>query len=131
MVRKRLRQLFAEKLHSLLNGGSVEIWGDGKQTRSFLYIDECLDGIRKLMDSELTGPLNIGSEEMISINDLAHMVSDISGKTISINNIKGPEGVRGRNSDNNMIRELLHWEPSVPLRTGMEKTYKWISAQLV
>jgi nucleoside-diphosphate-sugar epimerase len=113
------------------DGGSVEIWGDGKQTRSFLYIDECLDGIRKLMDSELTGPLNIGSEEMISINDLAHMVSDISGKTISINNIKGPEGVRGRNSDNNMIRELLHWEPSVPLRTGMEKTYKWISAQLV
>ena len=110
--------------------GTIEIWGDGKQTRSFLYIDECLDGIRKLMDSESTGPVNIGSEEMISINDLALLVSSISGKTIHIKNIKGPEGVRGRNSDNHMVRELLKWEPTQPLRTGLEKTYQWIVAQL-
>ncbi len=112
------------------DGGTIDIWGDGKQTRSFLFIDECLDGVRRLMDSGFSGPFNIGSEEMISINDLAKMVINISGKSLNIRNIEGPEGVRGRNSDNKLIRETLNWEPKVPLRIGIEKTYEWISHQL-
>lgn len=112
------------------NGGSIEVWGDGKQTRSFLYVDECVDGVRRLMESDFSGPVNIGSEEMISINDFAKMVIDISGKNITINNIKGPTGVRGRNSDNALIKEKLGWAPSVPLIEGMKKTYAWISKQV-
>ena len=112
------------------NGGSIEVWGDGKQTRSFLFIDECVEAVRRLMESDFSGPVNIGSEEMISINDFAKMVIDISGKNIAIKNIPGPTGVRGRNSDNRLLREKLGWEPSLPLRKGMEITYKWIS-QLV
>lgn len=112
------------------NGGSIEVWGDGKQTRSFLYIDECLEAMRRLMDSDFIGPVNIGSEEMISINGLAEMVIGFSGKNVSINNIPGPTGVRGRNSDNALIRSKLNWSPSQPLRVGMEKTYSWINAQV-
>ena len=111
------------------NGGVIEVWGDGKQTRSFLYIDECVEGVRRLMESDFTGPVNIGSEEMISINDFARMAIDISGKKITIKNIKGPTGVRGRNSDNNLIREKLGWSPSKSLRAGMEKTFAWINEQ--
>jgi GDP-D-mannose 3', 5'-epimerase len=111
-------------------GGTIEIWGDGKQTRSFLYIDECVDGILKLMHSDFAGPVNIGSEEMISINGLAELVMEISGKSLVIKNIPGPTGVRGRNSDNALIREKLNWEPVVPLRKGLEKTYAWIAEQL-
>lgn len=109
--------------------GEIEVWGDGKQTRSFLYIDECLEGIQRLMDSDCITPVNIGSDEMISINDLAQMVIDISGKDIKIKNIEGPEGVRGRNSDNRFIFNQLGWKPTKPLREGMEKTFKWINAQ--
>jgi len=105
---------------------SIDIIGDGYQTRSFLYIDECIEGIQRLMESDFTGPVNIGSEEMISINDFAKMVIDISGKTLSINHITGPEGVRGRNSCNKLIKEKLGWAPSKSLREGMEITYKWI-----
>lgn len=112
------------------DGGTIEIWGDGKQTRSFLYIDECLDGVLKLMHSSFAGPVNIGSEEMISINGLAQLVMDISGKSLSINNIPGPTGVRGRNSDNLLIKEKLGWEPTMPLRKGLEKTYAWIAEQI-
>ncbi|MEX0290848.1 MAG: NAD-dependent epimerase/dehydratase family protein [Flavobacteriaceae bacterium] len=111
-------------------GSEIEIWGDGKQTRSFLYIDECLDGVLRLMDSDFSGPVNIGSEEMISINDLAMLIMDIAGKNLNIKNIPGPEGVRGRNSDNALIREKLGWSPSESLRSGMEKTYPWIAQQL-
>jgi nucleoside-diphosphate-sugar epimerase len=111
-------------------GSSIEIWGDGKQTRSFLYVDECVEAVRRLVESDFSGPVNIGSEEMISINDLAKMVIEISGKNISISNIPGPTGVRGRNSDNKLIGEKLGWQPSRPLRKGMERTYKWISAQV-
>ncbi len=104
--------------------------GDGKQTRSFLYIDECIEGVRRLMTSDFPGPVNIGSDEMISINDFAKMIIDISSqKTISINNIPGPEGVRGRTSDNALIKEKLGWKPSMTLREGTEKTYAWISIQ--
>ena len=112
------------------DGGYIEVWGDGKQTRSFLYINECLEGIRRLMDSEFLGPVNIGSEEMISIQNLAKMIISISSKNLKIRNVKGPQGVRGRNSDNNLIREKLGWEPTQPLSVGMEKTYKWINKQV-
>lgn len=112
------------------DGTSIEVWGDGVQTRSFLYIDECLDGVRKLMQSEFAGPVNIGSEEMISINDFAKMAIEISGKKLSIHNIPGPTGVRGRRSDNKLIFEKLGWAPSMPLKQGMEKTFQWINQQV-
>lgn len=111
------------------DGGTIEIWGDGKQTRSFLYVDECVEGIRRLMESDFSGPVNIGSEEMISINDFAKLIAEISGNNIKINNIKGPEGVRGRNSDNALIQEKLGWAPSHTLREGITKTYHWIAEQ--
>lgn len=111
-------------------GGSIDIWGDGRQTRSFLYIDECIEGVRRLMDSDFTGPVNVGSEEMITINDLAKLVMDISGKRVTIRNIPGPTGVRGRRSDNQLIAQQLGWAPSRPLREGMQPTYGWIAAQV-
>jgi nucleoside-diphosphate-sugar epimerase len=111
------------------DGTFIEVWGDGKQTRSFLIVDECLEGIRRLMESDFSGPVNIGSEEMVSINDFAKMAIEISGKNLTIKNIEGPTGVRGRNSDNKLIKEKLGWAPSLPLREGMEKTYKWINQQ--
>ena len=110
--------------------GGIEVWGDGQQTRSFLYIDECLEGIRRLMDSDFLGPVNIGSEEMVTINELARLAINISGKKLSIRHITGPLGVRGRNSDNKLIYEKLGWKPSRPLREGIEKTYAWIEAQV-
>lgn len=118
------------KVAEASNNGSIEIWGDGKQTRSFLYIDECLEGIRRLMDSDFHGPVNLGSEEMVSINQLAQYIIDISGKSLSINNIKGPEGVRGRNSDNQLIFEKIGWKPSKPLETGLKSTFAWIENQV-
>lgn len=111
----------------------VEIWGDGNQTRSFLYIDECLEGVERLMQSEFQGPVNIGSDELISINDLVYMTLEISGgnTAIAIRHIPGPLGVRGRNSDNNLISEKLGWRPNTPLREGMMKTYAWVRGQVV
>lgn len=108
------------------DGTFIEVWGDGKQTRSFLYIDECVEGVRRLMQSDFVGPVNIGSEEMISINDFAKMVISISGKKLSIKNIPGPTGVKGRNSDNELIQKKLGWAPSRPLKEGMEITYGWV-----
>jgi len=106
----------------------IEIWGDGNQVRTFLYIDECLEGMRRLMDSDFMGPVNIGSDERISINGLVKMVADIAGKNIKIKNIPGFKalGVRGRSSDNTLIKEKLGWAPDYPLRRGMEKTYAWV-----
>jgi nucleoside-diphosphate-sugar epimerase len=112
------------------DGGEIEIWGDGLQTRSFLYIDECLEGVRRLMESEFTGPVNIGSEEMVTINQLAELVMEIAGKRLPLRHITGPLGVRARNSDNKLISEQLGWKPSHPLRVGMEKTYRWIQEQI-
>jgi len=112
------------------DGGEIEIWGDGEQTRSFLYIDECLEGVRRLMASDFSGPVNIGSDEMISINGLAEMVAEIAGKQVRLKHIPGPLGVRGRNSENSMIGEKLGWAPSQPLRSGIEKTYEWIASQV-
>jgi GDP-D-mannose 3', 5'-epimerase len=129
--REKAPAAVCRKVAEAPDGGAIEIWGDGKQTRSFLYIDECLDGVRLLMNNEsFSGPVNIGSEEMISLNDFARLVIGISGKTISINNVTGPQGVRGRNSDNSLILEKLNWKPSQPLLTGITKTYHWISQQL-
>jgi GDP-D-mannose 3',5'-epimerase len=112
------------------DGESIEVWGDGEQTRSFLYIDECLEGVHRLMDSDFLGPVNIGSEEMITINRLAQLAITISGKKISIQHVPGPLGVRGRNSDNKLIEQKLGWKPSKLLREGIEKTYIWIEAQV-
>ena len=112
------------------DGGEVEIWGDGKQTRSFLYIDECVEGTLKLMRSNFEGPVNIGSEEMISINDFANMIIKLSGKLLNIKNIPGPLGVRGRKSDNKLIKEKLNWEPSDKLIKGIKNTFEWIQKQI-
>jgi nucleoside-diphosphate-sugar epimerase len=112
------------------DGGQIEIWGDGKQIRSFLYIDECLEGVRRLMDSDFIGPVNIGSEEMITINGLAELVIDIAGKKLKIRHIEGPLGVRGRNSDNKLIYRKLGWKPSMPLKDGLHFTYAWIDRQV-
>ena len=122
-------------------GGSIEVWGDGKQTRSFLYIDECIESVRRLMNSDFMGPVNIGSEEMISINNFAQMAIDISKKNILIKNIEGkefeekygfpcPVGVKGRNSDNKLFKDKVGWEPSQPLLDGMKKTFDWINSQI-
>ncbi|MDB5395208.1 MAG: NAD-dependent dehydratase [Rhodospirillales bacterium] len=118
------------KVAEARDGGSIEIWGDGEQTRSFLYIDECLEGTQRLMRSDFQGPVNIGSDEMVSLNTLAAMIIAISGKTLRVDHISGPLGVRGRNSDNVLVREKLGWAPSQPLRTGIEKNYHWIVDQV-
>lgn len=128
--REKAPAALCRKAAEAKKGDAVEVWGDGKQTRSFLYIDECIEGVRRLMNSDFKGPVNIGSEEMISINNFMRMIIDISEKELSINNVPGPEGVRGRNSDNTLIEEKLGWKPTMPLRNGIEKTYKWIQKQL-
>jgi GDP-D-mannose 3',5'-epimerase len=119
------------KVASVRNGGSIEMWGDGLQTRSFLYIDECLEGTTRLMRSGFTGPVNIGSEEMVTINELARVVMDISGKQLDVEHKPGPTGVRGRNSNNRLIKDRLGWAPAQPLRTGLEYTYAWIERQVL
>ena len=128
--REKAPAAICRKVAMAEEGGEIGIWGDGKQTRSFLYIDECLEGVRRLMDSDFIGPVNIGSEEMVTINQLAEMIIDIAGKKLTINHIPGPLGVRGRNSDNKFIKEKLGWEPNYPLKKGLEKTYKWVEEQI-
>lgn len=118
------------KVAQAQNGGEIEIWGDGQQTRTFLYIDECLDGVRRLMNSDFVGPVNIGSDEMVSINQLADMVMEIAGKKLDKKHIDGPLGVRGRSSDNRLIKEKLGWAPSMKLEDGLKKTYEWINQQV-
>jgi len=118
------------KVSQTPDGETMEMWGDGKQTRSFLYIDECLNGVRRLMDSDFAGPVNIGSEEMVTINQLAEIVMRIAKKKIQIKHIPGPLGVRGRNSDNSLIMKELNWKPSAKLEDGLSKTYDWINLQV-
>jgi len=118
------------KIAEVQDNGTIDVWGDGKQTRSFLYVEECLDGVMKLMESDFTGPVNIGSDEMITINQLVEKVAKIAGKKININHISGPLGVRGRNSDNRLIKERLGWTPSKPVEYGLEKTYSWIETKV-
>jgi GDP-D-mannose 3',5'-epimerase len=112
-------------------GGAVEVWGDGLQTRSFCYIDDCVEGIQRIMRSDHRGPLNLGTEEMVSINELVELIAQVSGKTgLTIRHVPGPQGVRGRNSDNARLRDVLGWEPKVTLREGIEPTYRWIAEQV-
>ena len=128
--REKAPAALCRKIAEAQDGGEIEIWGDGLQTRSFLYVDECIEGIRRLMESDFPGPVNIGSEEMVTINQLAELVMEIAGKKLRIRHIKGPLGVRGRNSDNRLIGDKLGWKPSRPLREGLERTYAWISSQV-
>ena len=129
--REKAPAAICRKVAETEEGGEIEIWGDGKQTRSFLYIDECLEGVRRLMDSTtFRGPVNIGSEEMVTINKLAEVVMEVADKKLSLKHIDGPLGVRGRNSDNKLIKKKLGWVPSKPLKDGMRETYKWISEQV-
>jgi nucleoside-diphosphate-sugar epimerase len=109
---------------------SIEVWGTGEQTRSFLYIDECIEATRRLMDSDFMGPVNIGSEEMVTINQLVEITADVAGKNITRNHINGPVGVMGRNSDNSLVRDKLNWDYLMPLKEGISKTYSWIENKI-
>jgi len=128
--REKAPAALCRKVAMAEDGGQIEIWGDGLQTRSFLYVDECVEGVLRLMRSDFPGPVNIGSEEMVSIDQFAHMIMDIAGKNLSLHHIQGPTGVRGRTSDNTLIARRLGWAPSEPLRVGLESTYRWVSAQV-
>jgi nucleoside-diphosphate-sugar epimerase len=129
--REKAPAALCRKIAQEPDGGQIELWGDGEQTRSFLYIDECIEGVRRLMAStSFRGPVNIGSEEMLTINRMAKMIMQIAGKELSIRHVDGPQGVRGRNSDNRLIRSELGWAPIAPLHDGLTKTYAWISEQV-
>lgn len=128
--REKAPAAMCRKVAEAKDNGEIEMWGDGKQTRSFLYIDECLEAVSRLMKSDLTDPVNIGSDEMVSINQLVEMVMDIANKNLSIKHLPGPLGVRGRNSDNRFIEDKLGWRPTKPLRQGLETAYAWIAEQV-
>jgi len=128
--REKAPAAICRKIAEVDDGGEIEIWGDGKQTRSFLYVDECIEGTVRLLRSDFPGPVNIGSEEMVTINALAEMIADIAGKQVRVRHVSGPLGVRGRNSHNALIRERLGWAPERPLREGLEHTYPWVAAQV-
>lgn len=129
--REKAPAAICRKVAETPDGGEIEIWGDGKQTRSFLYIDECLEAVHRLMHSDFSGPVNIGSEEMVTINGLAEITMTAAGKRLNIKHVPGPLGVRGRNSDNRLLRQQLGWEPSMKLKDAIALTYSWISAQVV
>lgn len=128
--REKAPAAMCRKVAEVEDGGAIEMWGDGEQTRSFLYIDECLEGVRRLMESDFMGPVNIGSDERITINNLALMAAEIAGKNISIKHVPGPTGVRGRNSENSLIKDKLGWTPGQTLREGLSKTYPWIAQRV-
>jgi GDP-D-mannose 3', 5'-epimerase len=114
----------------LTENPEIEIWGDGKQTRSFCYIDDCTNGLHRLMRSDYRQPLNLGQDRIVTIDELADMVAEIAGITIEKKHIDGPQGVRGRNSDNSRLREVLEWEPEIPLEEGLRRTYGWVEEQV-
>lgn len=124
--REKAPAAICRKIAQAPMNGTIDVWGDGTQTRSFLYISECIEGVRRLMRGSFIGPVNIGSDEMVSINDLVKTVAYCSGKNITINYINGPTGVRGRNSDNKLIESMLYWKPNFPLQSGIQRTYRWI-----
>jgi nucleoside-diphosphate-sugar epimerase len=128
--REKAPAAVCRKVAQAQENGVVEIWGDGKQTRSFLFVDECIDAIQKLMSSDFKSPVNIGSEEMITINELVKLACTFENKKVSIKNVPGPQGVRGRNSDNTLIRQQLNWEYKMDLVEGLRKTYFWIKDQI-
>jgi nucleoside-diphosphate-sugar epimerase len=129
--REKAPAALCRKIAHARDGGEIEIWGDGNQTRSFLYIDECLEGSIRLMRSDFQGPVNIGSDEMVTINRLAEIIMEIAGKKVRLRHVPGPLGVAGRRSDNRLIGEALGWRPTAPLRKGLEATYPWIEEQAV
>lgn len=129
--REKSPAAMCRKVAEVNDGGTIEVWGDGYQTRSFLYIGECLNAVRRLMDSDYQKPINIGSDEMVSINDLVEMVKKVANKpNIKIKHVEGPLGVRGRNSDNRLIKKVLNWAPDYPLIEGIKNTYPWIEKQV-
>ena len=129
--REKVPAALSRKIAMVDDGGEIEIWGDGEQTRTFCHVDDCVEGIYRLMRSDYREPLNLGRDEIISINDLARLIIELSGKRdIRLRHIDGPQGVRGRNSDNTRLREVLGWEPGIDLRTGLEPTYRWIEQQV-
>jgi nucleoside-diphosphate-sugar epimerase len=128
--REKAPAAICRKVAEAPDGGEIEIWGDGKQTRTFLYVDECLEGVRRLMDSTFTEPVNIGSDEMVSITELAQLTMKIAGRQLRIRHIDGPLGVRGRSSDNRLIGEQLGWAPTQKLEDGLRPTYAWIAQQV-
>lgn len=128
--REKAPAALCRKVAEAATGGHIEVWGDGEQTRSFLYVDEALQGLRRIMDGDFTGPVNLGSEEKVTLNGLARMIIGISGKEIALRHVPGPQGVRGRTSDNALLRSKLGWAPSASLRIGIEKTYAWIAKQV-
>jgi GDP-D-mannose 3',5'-epimerase len=128
--REKAPAAICRKVAEVEDGGEIDVWGDGEQTRTFLHIDECLDGVLRLMRSDWTGPVNIGSEEMVTINQLAALAAGIADKRITIRHIPGPLGVRGRRSDNELIFKKLGWKPSRPLEYGIRRTYAWIEEQV-
>jgi GDP-D-mannose 3', 5'-epimerase len=129
--REKAPAAMCRKVAQIDDGGVVEIWGDGEQTRSFCYIDDCVEGIYRLMQSEWREPLNLGTDRMVTINQLANIVIDIAGKRdVTLQHVDGPMGVRGRNSDNTLLREVLGWEPSIDLEEGLASTYRWIEKQV-
>lgn len=129
--REKAPAAICRKVAEVEPGGSIEVWGDGEQTRSFCYVDDCVEGIYRLMKSDFGEPLNLGTDQMVSINALAETVIGLSGKTdVSIGHVPGPQGVRGRNSDNTKLREVLGWEPGISLEDGLTQTYRWIEKQV-
>jgi nucleoside-diphosphate-sugar epimerase len=128
--REKAPAAICRKVAEVDDGGEIDVWGDGEQTRTFLHIDECLDGVLRLMRSDWTGPVNIGSEEMVTINQLATLAARVADKRIAIRHIPGPLGVRGRRSDNQLIFKKLQWKPSRPLEYGIRRTYGWIEEQV-
>jgi nucleoside-diphosphate-sugar epimerase len=130
--REKSPAAICRKIAQVQDGDAIEIWGDGEQTRSFLYIDECIEAVRRFVESDFSGPVNIGSEEMVTINQMAHMVSEIAGKKITLSHDLNQKalGVRGRRSDNSLYKEKMGWVVSMPLRSGLEHTYRWILEQV-
>jgi nucleoside-diphosphate-sugar epimerase len=129
--REKVPAALCRKIAKVEPGGSIEIWGDGEQTRSFCYIDDCVEGIYRLMGSDHREPLNLGTDRMVSINELARIIAQIAGKgDLELRHVDGPQGVRGRNSDNTKLREILGWEPRIDLEEGLRPTYRWIEEQV-
>lgn len=128
--REKVPAALCRKVALAADGGEIEIWGDGEQTRSFCHVDDCVEGIFKLMQSEFPEPINLGTDRMVTINELADIVIGISGKKLSVRHVDGPQGVRGRNSDNTLLREVLGWEPGIDLEDGLVGTYRWIEKQV-
>jgi GDP-D-mannose 3', 5'-epimerase len=129
--REKAPAALCRKVALARDGDAIEVWGDGEQTRSFCYVDDCVEGIYRLMHSDYREPLNLGTERMVTINELAAIITEVAGKTLTVEHIEGPQGVRGRNSDNSRLREVLGWEPRIDLEEGLAETYRWIEKQLV